>query len=231
MRMTEATTGRCYDIWAGFYDKTFGALVHRRQLKALEQLRPAPGDRVLDLGVGTGMTLRHYPRNITVVGMDLSGGMLNKAAEKAREDGLTHTRLVQGDAMQPPFADHSFDHIIITHTISVVSDPQRLLRWARRMVKPGGRIVVLNHFQSPNKVVGWFEKIANPLCVKIGWRSDLSLEECLEGVDLSVRYRFKMSLIDIWQIVVLTEHEPGVTREEEPRDDQQRGTGRIIAQF
>lgn len=218
MKMSEPTTSRCYDLWSGIYDRTFGALVHKRQIRALEQLRPAPGDRVLDLGVGTGMTLRHYPDNITVVGMDLSGGMLAKADQKVRELNLPHCRLVQGDAMHPPFADHSFDHIMISHTISVVSEPARLLWWAQRLVKPGGRIVVLNHFQSANRVVGWFEKILNPLCVKIGWRSDLPLAECLEEVDLHVRYRFKMSTVDFWQIVVLTDHEPGLTRRLAPSD-------------
>lgn len=212
-KMKEATTSRCYDIWAGFYDRTFGALVHRRQIRAIEELRPKPGDRVLDLGVGTGMTLEHYPDNVTVVGMDLSWGMLEKALDKCREKSLSHCRLVQGDAMDPPFADQSFDHIIVTHTVSVVSDPPRLLQWCQRMIKPGGRIIVLNHFRSENPVIGTLEKLANPLCVHIGWRSDLSLEDCLTGVDLAVQYQFKLRKIDLWRIVVLSEHEPGLTRQ------------------
>ncbi len=211
-RMSEPSTGRMYDLWALFYDHTFGALVRRRQVLAIEQLRARPGDRVLDIGVGTGMTLRHYPDNVTVVGMDLSGGMLGKAAQKVDELGLKQCRLVQADAMRPPFADGSFDHIVISHTISVVSDPQKLVAWATRLLKPGGRIIVLNHFMSPNPVVSWFERVLNPLCVKIGWRSDLSLEDCMSGADLHVQYRFKMAAFDFWQIVVLGEHEPGVSR-------------------
>lgn len=214
-RMEEPKTGRCYDIWSGIYDNTFGRLVHRRQLRALEQLRPRPGDRVLDLGVGTGMTLRHYPHDVTVVGIDLSGGMLRKAADKVREESLGHCRLVQGDAMRPPFADGSFDHVVISHTISVVSDPAKLLQWARRLIRPGGRIIVLNHFVSPNPAVGWLERVLNPLCVKIGWRSDLSLDECLQGSGLQVQYQFKMALLDFWQIVVLTEARPG-RRDQQP---------------
>lgn len=227
MKMSEPATSRCYDLWSGFYDRTFGALVHQRQIRALQELRPQPGQRVLDIGVGTGMTLRHYPKNVTVVGMDLSSGMLAKAAEKVRTLGLDHCRLVQADAMMPPFAPRSFDHIMISHTISVVSDPARLLRWAAQLVKPGGRIVVLNHFRSPNRFIGFFEKLVNPICVKIGWRSDLSLEECLQNVDLHVRYRFKMSLVDFWQIVVLTEHEPGVTRR--PQQDEPAKAGLFLA--
>lgn len=212
MLMNEAATSRCYDLWSQFYDRTFGRLVHRRQLRAVDQLRPKAGQRVLDIGVGTGMTLCHYPKNVRVVGLDLSSGMLTKAVHKIRQHRLDRCLVVQADAMLPPFDDCSFDHIMISHTISVVSDPARLLRWARRLVKPGGRIVVLNHFQSPVAPVAWLERLANPLCTKVGWRSDLSLEECLASVDLHVQYRFKISLVDFWQIVVLRDHQPGLTR-------------------
>ncbi len=205
MKMTEEATSPLYDLWSKFYDYTFGALVRNRQVRALQQLRPAAGETVLDIGVGTGMTLRHYPRDITVVGMDLSQGMLAKARNKVRREGLDHCVLIQGDAMAPPFADHSFDHVMITHVVSVVSDPQKLMQWARRMVKPGGHIVVLNHFLSPNPFLAWWEKVLNPMFVKIGWRSDLALEDCLKDTGLSVQYNFKMTRVDLWQIVVLGE--------------------------
>ncbi|MCC7406835.1 MAG: methyltransferase domain-containing protein [Phycisphaeraceae bacterium] len=203
MRMTEAITSKTYDLWSLFYDHTFGALVRNRQVRAVEQLPLRPGDRVLDIGVGTGMTLGHYPRNVTVVGMDLSAGMLGKAAEKCRELGLDHCKLVRADAMLPPFAPASFDHILICHTITVVSDPARLLAWASKLLRPGGHIVILNHFQSSQPVVAWFEKYLNPVFVKIGWRSDLSLEELMGEGDLHLEYSFKLRSIDLWRIVVL----------------------------
>ncbi len=217
--MREDVTSKTYDIWAKIYDNSFGALVRRRQRRAVEQLQTKPGDRVLDLGVGTGLTLRHYKDDVTVVGMDLSWGMLNKAKVKCDEQGLDHCMLVQGDAMFPPFADNSFDHIVITHVISVVSDPPKLLQLAQRLVKPGGRIVILNHFQSTNRIVGWFEKTLNPIFIKIGWKSDLALEDCLVGVDLDVEYAFKMSLVDIWRIVVLRKPNAGEPRSFAPQLD------------
>lgn len=207
--MKESVTSKTYDIWSWFYDCTFAQLVRLRHVRAVQQLRTRPGDRILDIGVGTGRMLPLYPKDVQVVGMDLSGGMLAKAAKKCRARGLKHCRLVRADAMLPPFAPASFDQIVITHTISVVSQPEILIQWASRLLKPGGRIILLNHFQSTYPVVAWVEKVLNPLFVFIGWRSDLALDDVLRLVDLRlvdlrVDYRFKVRLLDLWQIIVLT---------------------------
>lgn len=202
--MSEPITSKTYDVWAWFYDRTFGAIVRTRQARALQHLRAQPGDRVLDIGVGTGMLLPLYPRDVTVVGIDLSAGMLAKAAAKCREHRLDNCRLVRADAMRLPFAPESFDQIVLTHTISVVSDPIKLIRNVPPLLKPGGRIILLNHFQSTRSVVAWFERVLNPIFVKIGWRSDVALEEVLRGLNVNLEYRFKTRLVDLWQIVVLT---------------------------
>ena len=204
MVMTERRICRVYDLWSKLYDRTFVVVAHKRQHSAIAQLHLSPGDRVLDLGVGTGSTLSRYPEDVCVVGVDLSRGMLSQAAEKRTNGRLDHCELIQGDAMYPPFADASFDHIIISHTISVVSDPLRVMQWAARLVRPGGRVVVLNHFQSTRPVLAVLGKALNPLCMWMGWRSDLALEALLQNHDLQLEYCFQQRIADLWTIVVLS---------------------------
>ena len=203
MHVTERRTIKVYDLWSRLYDRTFGFVAQKRQKCAMAQLPLKAGDRVLDLGVGTGMTMPLYPRDVKVIGMDLSLGMLTLAAAKHQAMKLDHCLLVQGDAMAPPFAAASFDHVLISHTIGVVSDPVGVLRLAARLVRPGGRIVVLNHFQSSRPFVAAVENALNPLCRRIGWRSNLPLESLLRGPDLDLEYCFQIRLADLWKIAVL----------------------------
>ena len=226
MGMNESTTGRLYDLWSKVYDWTFGLLVAKRQVRAIEQMRLGKGDRVLDVGVGTGLMLPFYPRDVNVVGLDISEGMLSRAQEKCLTRDLTYCRLLRADAMRPPLTSQSFDYVMVSHAISVVSDPARLLGWAGRLLKPGGRIVLLNHFQSTQPVIAWFEQMLNPVFMKLGWRSDLSLEVLLRDSNLDVEYCFRIGAIDIWKIAVLKPNGDSVPAEALPKGEVAIGYGR-----
>src|SRR5688572_991715 len=202
--MQEASTKKIYDIHAMFYDATFGRLVKRRIARAISHMNIAPTDRVLDLGIGTGVSLNYYPNRGRIVGIDLSSGMLRKAREKIRERGLDHAVAFQADALHLPFADDAFDHVFISHVISVVSDPCRLVQEAQRVAKQGARIVIVNHFQSTNRFVAMLEKWLCPLCTKLGWRSDLQLQDLIRRTGVEIDYRYKLESIDLWETVVIT---------------------------
>jgi len=202
--MQEVSTRKIYDIQSAFYDVTFGRLVRRRIERGIQHMSIQPGQRVLDLGIGTGASLEFYPPQAQITGIDLSAGMLRQAVRKIEQIGLPHAKVVQANALQLPFADDSFDHIFISHVISVVSDPVKLVIEARRVAKHGARIVMVNHFQSTNRFVAMVEKWLCPLCTKLGWRSDLALGELVRRTGLQIDYRYKLESIDLWETVVIT---------------------------
>ena len=203
--MQEASTKKIYDIHSMFYDATFGRLVKRRIARAIAHMNVRPDDLTLDLGIGTGVSLNFYPTDRGhVIGVDLSAGMLREARKKIRERGLNNMFVFQANALELPFADSTFDHVFISHVISVVSDAVQLVREAQRVAKPGARIVIVNHFQSTNRFIALFEKWLCPLCTKLGWRSDLALQDLVRRTGVEVDYRYKLESIDLWETVVIT---------------------------
>ena len=203
--MQEASTKKIYDIHSMFYDATFGRLVKRRIERAINHMNIRPDDLILDLGIGTGVSLNFYPTDRgRIIGVDLSAGMLREARKKIRERGLDNMFVFQANALELPFADSTFDHVFLSHVISVVSDPVQLVREAQRVAKQGARIVIVNHFQSTNRFIALFEKWLCPLCTKLGWRSDLALQDLIRRTGVTVDFRYKLDSIDLWETVVIT---------------------------
>jgi phosphatidylethanolamine/phosphatidyl-N-methylethanolamine N-methyltransferase len=210
MLMQEASTKKIYDVHSMFYDATFGRLVKRRIEQAIGHMKIGETDCVLDLGIGTGVSLNYYPNRGRIIGVDLSAGMLRECRKKIRERGLSHAVVFQADALKLPFADNSFDHVFISHVISVVSDPYKLVQEAQRVAKPGARIVIVNHFQSTNRFIAMVEKWLCPLCTKLGWRSDLALQDLIRETGVSIDYRFKLESIDLWETVVISNNKSAI---------------------
>jgi phosphatidylethanolamine/phosphatidyl-N-methylethanolamine N-methyltransferase len=209
-QMREQSTQKIYDIQSKVYDATFGRLVKKRIGKAIaEHVRLREGQSVLDVGIGTGGSLNFYPADRgRIVGIDLSGGMLSKALNKIEETGRANAVLARANALIMPFADDSFDSVFVSHVISVVSDPVRLLDECCRVSRPGSKIVMVNHFQSTNRFVAAVEKLLCPICTKLGWRSDLPLQELVEKSGVTVDYRYKLTTPDLWETVVITNTKP-----------------------
>ncbi|HEX8324357.1 MAG TPA: methyltransferase domain-containing protein [Tepidisphaeraceae bacterium] len=202
--MQEASTRKIYDVQSMVYDYTFGQLVKKRIARAITHMNIQPGETVLDVGIGTGGSMSFYPKHARVMGVDLSSGMLREARKKIIDDDYQNITVFQGNALELPFEDSSFDHLFISHVISVVSQPELLVREAQRVAKEGAKIVILNHFLSTNRFVAMLEKWANPICQKIGWRSDLALADLVAKTQIEIDYRYKLRSVDLWETVVTT---------------------------
>jgi phosphatidylethanolamine/phosphatidyl-N-methylethanolamine N-methyltransferase len=195
---------KVYHGWSNIYDFVFKQLFYPRQKYAIDSMNIRPGDRVLDVGIGTGLSLQCYPRGCEVVGIDLSVSMLEKAEQKKSKHGLDNVSLLEMDACELEFEDNSFDHVIATFVISVVPDPVKVLSEMKRVCKNGRPVVLVNHFRSENRLVRWLEETADPVCRKLGWRTTLSLYELTDEVNLRVDSCMRMKKFDPWSIVFAT---------------------------
>lgn len=167
---------KSYRRWAPVYDLTFGRITQGGRLLAAEHVN-AQGGSVLEVGIGTGLALDYYGPHVQVTGIDLSAEMLREAELKARKGRLKNlVGLHKMDARQIAFPDASFDHVAAMHIMSVVPEPERVLAEMARVTRPGGTVMIANHFAG--RAEGWTfaERLAAPLANLLGWHSDFALE-------------------------------------------------------
>jgi phosphatidylethanolamine/phosphatidyl-N-methylethanolamine N-methyltransferase len=195
---------RVYEKLASFYDVVFGPTLHPGRLEAIERMQIHSGDRVLEVGVGTGINLSLYPRDCQVTGIDFSSSMLEKARERVDKHGLTTVRLLQMDAADLKFDHSTFDIVYAPYLISVVPDPVKVAAEMRRVCRPGGRIVFLNHFRSENPVLSWIERLISPFTIHIGFKADLHLKNFLHQAGLEPVSIQKVNIPRIWSLVTCT---------------------------
>lgn len=170
---------RSYARWAPIYDYTFGAvtIVGRRHAATLLN---SLGGKVLEVGVGTGLALRFYSPQVMVTGIDFSADMLAKARDKVARNGYTHVEaLHQMDARTLEFADNSFDNVTAMHLLSVVPEPERVVSEMARVCKPGGTVLIVNHFARDSGWLARLEKLTSPLENLLGWHSDFERSRVL----------------------------------------------------
>jgi phosphatidylethanolamine/phosphatidyl-N-methylethanolamine N-methyltransferase len=190
-----------YEKLASVYDVFFGPALHPGRLRAIERMDIQPRDRVLEVGVGTGINVGLYPRHCTVTGIDLSASMLDKARDRVAKKGLTNVRLFEMDATRLEFADDSFDIVYAPYVMSVVPDPVAVAREMRRVCRKGGRIIMLNHFRSQNPLVSRVERLISPMTIHAGFKSDLDLPAFLAQSDLQPISIEKVNIPRMWSLV------------------------------
>jgi phosphatidylethanolamine/phosphatidyl-N-methylethanolamine N-methyltransferase len=170
-----------YRRWAGVYDTVFGGVSGFGRRRAVAAVNRLAGPRVLEVGVGTGLALPLYRRDLQVVGIDLSRDMLAKAKERVAAERLANVRgLLEMDAEHMAFADGAFDIAVAMFTASVVPDAKRLFAEMSRVVRPGGHLLFVNHFAAEGGPRWWVERTMAPLSRRLGWHPDFALCDLLD---------------------------------------------------
>jgi phosphatidylethanolamine/phosphatidyl-N-methylethanolamine N-methyltransferase len=190
-----------YDKLAKVYDLFFGPTLHPGRLAAIQRMDIQAAERVLEVGVGTGINLSLYPKHCSITGIDFSSSMLEKARERTARKELRGIRLLQMDAADLKFADDSFDIVYAPYLISVVPDPVKVACEMRRVCRPGGRIIFLNHFLSPNPILSRGERMISPFTIHIGFKADLDLPAFLAQAELQPISIEKVNVPRIWSLV------------------------------
>jgi phosphatidylethanolamine/phosphatidyl-N-methylethanolamine N-methyltransferase len=190
-----------YDKLASFYDLVFGPTLHPGRLQAIQQMAIQRGAHVLEVGVGTGINVPLYPRDCHVTGIDFSASMLERARERVEKKDVRGVRLLQMDAADLKFDDNSFDIVYAPYLISVVPDPVKVAAEMRRVCRPGGRIIFLNHFRSANPILSRAERLISPFTIHIGFKADLDLKGFLSQAHLEPISIKKVNVPRIWSLV------------------------------
>jgi len=201
---------KIYSEFARYYDKIFENVFYPRIERVIGEIGIERGASVLEVGVGTGLALSAYPHDCHLTGIDLAPDMLARARRKVDQEGWKHIDLAVGDAQNLQFPDESFDYVTSFHVVSVVPDPKRMMREMVRVCRPGGTIVIINHFRSDRRVIASVVDRLDPVTRKLGWRTTLKVSELLENVPVELVRRYKTSPRSLFTVMIA--RKPGENR-------------------
>jgi phosphatidylethanolamine/phosphatidyl-N-methylethanolamine N-methyltransferase len=202
MAEIEAHESKIYSEFAPLYDKIFGKIFYSRLERVIENLDIPAGAKVLEVGAGTGTSFPAYPTHCEVVGIDLAPDMLARARQKIEDNGWEHLSVLEMNALDLEFPDNTFDYVMAFHVVTVVPDPVRMVAEAKRVCKPGGKIVVVNHFTSDFPLIGTLTEALDPLTRWLGWRTDLRLKPFIETTNLAVERVYKLSKSSLYTVLL-----------------------------
>ena len=203
--LDESAVRRAYARWAKHYDAIVGPVTDKGRAMAVAAAnrRVATGDvQVLEVGVGSGLSLPGYDRRARVTGIDLSQEMLALAHARVRAEALGHVEaLEEMDAAAMGYPDAAFDTCVAMYVMSVVPDPARVLNELARVTKPGGEVIVVNHFASHDGWLRWIEQKLERVAALLGWHPAFPREAVLAHPALELVEERKVGLLGIFTLM------------------------------
>jgi phosphatidylethanolamine/phosphatidyl-N-methylethanolamine N-methyltransferase len=200
-RLDETDVRDAYRRWAPVYDRTFGKLTTDGRRQTVDRINKRSG-RVLEIGVGTGLSLGMYDSKLEIVGIDLSPDMLDRARARVASDGLENvTGLHEMDASVLEFPDNSFDTVVAMYVMTVVPDPVAVMREMSRVCRPGGQVLLLNHFSQEEGLRGWVERRLAPFASRLGWHPVFDVERVLVCDELSETSRLTLKPFGLFTLI------------------------------
>ncbi len=194
-------TTKIYSLYSHFYDGFFGKIFQPGRRIANELMDIQPGEKILEVGIGTGISLPLYPKYAGVVGIDISQDMIKQAEEKKQSLDFSNVRLCITDASKMAFKDSCFDKAIAAHSITVIPEPAETLKEMKRVCKKNAEFFFLNYTGSKNKLIAIFEKAISPIRNKLGLGKAVDLEELLHSANFKIVFRKGVNIFKLCQII------------------------------
>jgi phosphatidylethanolamine/phosphatidyl-N-methylethanolamine N-methyltransferase len=197
----QAHQSKLYYEFSHLYDRIFARVFYPRIEQVIRSLNIKAAARVLEVGVGTGISFTAYPTHCQVTGIDLAPEMLEQAQEKIDQNGWRHLKVMEMDALNLKFPDNTFDYVMAFHVVSVVPDATRLMREVLRVSKPGATVVIINHFRSTKPLLAALDHLIEPVTRRLGWHT-LEREAVIGGMTLDVTRAYKRRKHSLFTIIV-----------------------------
>lgn len=199
--MDQQAITAAYRRYAPVYDVLFGPVFEPGRRRLVDALNCRPGDEILEVGVGTGLSLPYYPRHAHVTGIDLSPHMLARANIQVRRHALRNVALMAMDVQRLSFPDASFDKVSALYVASVVPDPAEMMQELERVCRPGGEVVIVNHFTRNNGVVARIERGLAPLARSLGFRPLFPLDAFIGLTRLELTEAMPVNAFGYWTLL------------------------------
>ena len=201
--MDDKSIIKSYKRVSSFYDYTFGQVFRPGQKKLVSMMNCSENEKVLEIGIGTGTSLKYYPPETFVTGIDISPDMLEKAKKNIKDLNLSKKNVLMMNGEQLNFEDNSFDKVVGMYVVSVTQNPDLLIKEMKRVCKPNGDIYLVNHFSfdTDSKIMKLIEKGLMPVSKYLGWRPYFPFSEFNSYAKLNVQSISKVNLFDYWGII------------------------------